>query len=157
MSINSDTTWLKFAHTGKTLFVAKRPVRHSISWNMLNAKGIVFGKELVIGGNKYKIRLLTGGNANPAESSGGEWNDLMYRISAEDPTGTFWARYTSGDLNDVTDPQLGHLKFVQEASSGFASYSIVRGYSGQISSFGAVPSSSNENGAGWLPVLELIP
>ena len=41
---NANITWLKFSHNYKTLFVADRTIRHSISWNHLDSKGLVFGK-----------------------------------------------------------------------------------------------------------------
>lgn len=78
----ANITWLKFSHNYKTLFVADRTIRHSISWGHLESKGLVFGKVVDIGGQKYLLRLLQGANVNPASVAGGansndEWDSLI--------------------------------------------------------------------------------
>ncbi len=53
----------------------KKTLRHSISWNQIDAVGAVYGDTRVkIGKFSFKVRLLTGGQY----PGGGEWNDLMY-------------------------------------------------------------------------------
>lgn len=110
---NSTAGWLKFAHRGRILFVAKRPFLNNISWDDLNAAGVVFGGVTVTAdiskwepnytaGTQvpYIVRLLTGGNGDPTIGSpsndrgkagvqiggGSEWNDLIYRIHEQVPT-----------------------------------------------------------------------
>lgn len=112
---NSNAGWLKFASRGQILFVAKRPFLNDISWDDLDAAGVVFGgvtatadiskwESNYTGGLQvpYTVRLLTGANGDPTIGSpgsdrgkagvqiggGSEWNDLMYRIQAVIPVDT---------------------------------------------------------------------
>lgn len=61
-SQHSTAGWLKFAYKGKIQFVAKKPIRHSISWDAINTAKCVYGdsgdKIIEIGGLTYKVRLL---------------------------------------------------------------------------------------------------
>lgn len=84
-SQNSDAGWLKFQSEGKVLFVAKRPFRHSISWDHLYSRGIVYGTDdnganprgtpvnqrttVKLGGNEYIVRLMTCAHADPFAES----------------------------------------------------------------------------------------
>lgn len=82
---NSEAGWLKFATGGKVLFVAKQCFRHSISWDHLYSRGIVYGTDdagraprgtpvnqrttIKLGGNEYIVRLLTGAESDPYPES----------------------------------------------------------------------------------------
>lgn len=101
-SQHSTAGWLKFAWKGNVQFVAKKPIRHSISWNAINAVKCVYGdsgdKTVVIGGKTYKVTLMKGANDkfNPKQTirsqtgggngydgevnHGSEWNRLMCQI-----------------------------------------------------------------------------
>ena len=94
-SQHSTAGWLKFAYKGKVQFVAKKPIRHSISWDAINTAKCVYGdsgdKTVTIGGMTYKVRLLralepsndpkTVASANSgAVNHGSEWNRLMCQI-----------------------------------------------------------------------------
>ncbi len=99
-SQHSDAGWLHFELDGKTLYVAKKPYRHSASWDQINARGAVFGtKTVVINGKTYKVRLLksvasgdmyTGSDVvyDPVEAYGSEWNRLFYPIHSGKHTDT---------------------------------------------------------------------
>lgn len=84
-SMNSTTTWLKFAHKGSILFVAKLPIRYNLTWKSLYDLGLVYGtdnngtnipsavsatpknqlKIVTKNGDNYKVRLIRGAGANP--------------------------------------------------------------------------------------------
>lgn len=82
---NSTAGWLKFAHKGKVLFVAKRTFMHSVRWDHLYARGIVYGTNddgkyprgtpvnqyttVEHGGNRFIARLLTGATTDPTSDS----------------------------------------------------------------------------------------
>ncbi|WP_027967329.1 hypothetical protein [Halomonas halocynthiae] len=82
---NSEAGWLKFASKGKVLFVAKQTFMHSVAWDHLYSRGIVYGTDDVgisprgtptnqmttvdHGGNKFIVRLMTGANADPFPES----------------------------------------------------------------------------------------
>ena len=94
-SQHSTAGWLKFAYKGEILFVAKKPIRHSISWDAINTAKCVYGdsgdKTVVIGGKTYKVTLMralepTNDPKTVASASSGvvnhysEWNRLMCQI-----------------------------------------------------------------------------
>jgi hypothetical protein len=152
-SQNSDAGWLKFSSNEKTLYVAMKTFRHSISWDHINAVSAVYGnRTVVINGNLYKIRLLTGGNADPASSAGGEWNSLIYGVHMS--TNPQWGPgYSNADLNVGTGN--GLRSWTQERHSSNSSNRVYRGDVG-VSYFGNVSSSNTSSLYGWRPVLELV-
>lgn len=110
---NLECSWLKFFSYGKIIFIAKRPLLNSISWNDIiqmipnNKDGIDIQVSLsrinanYTGNNVIlKCKLLSGGNNYPFVyglindrgkegvklGQGSEWNRLMYRISRQIPT-----------------------------------------------------------------------
>ena len=113
-SINSTAGWLKFAYKGKILFVAKKPIRHSISWDAINTAKCVYGdsgdKTVVIGGKTYKVTLMRATNPSndpktTASAVSGvvnnysEWNRLMCQIH-EQAIGDSWD-YLGNVENDI--------------------------------------------------------
>jgi hypothetical protein len=152
-SHNSDAGWLKFSSNEKTLYVAMKTFRHSISWDHINAVSAVYGnRTVVINGNLYKIRLLTGGNADPASSAGGEWNSLIYGVHMS--TNPQWGPgYSNADLNVGTGN--GLRSWTQERHSSNSSSRVDRGFSG-VSNFNDLHSSNTSSYNGWRPVLELV-
>lgn len=85
VSINSTSGWLKFKLNDTVLFVAKKPLRSSLTWDSIYAVGAVFGVDGVgptgpgstwgagsvnqntcvnIGERSYRVRLLKGAYAN---------------------------------------------------------------------------------------------
>ena len=94
---NSDAGWLKFARDGKVLFIAKQTFMHSVTWDHLYARGIVYGTDddgkaprgtpvnqrtvVEHGGNKFVVRLMTGAVADPfPESDSLFFTDDMYQM-----------------------------------------------------------------------------
>lgn len=103
-SQHSTAGWLKFAYKGEIQFVAKKPIRHSISWDAINTANCVYGdsgdKTVVIGGKTYKVTLMralepTNDPKTAASGSSGavnhhsEWNRLMCQIHEEAVNGSW--------------------------------------------------------------------
>ncbi len=103
-SQHSTAGWLKFAYKGKIQFVAKKPIRRSISWDAINAAKCVYGdsgdKTVVIGGKTYKVTLMralepsndpktTASAASGAVNHHSEWNRLMCQIHEEAINGSW--------------------------------------------------------------------
>lgn len=152
--------WLKFAYFGKLVHIAKRAVSMNMTWESLNAAGLVDGSRVIQLGNKrYKVRLIHGA----ANELGNEWNDLLYRVHYQDPTGTFWERFTDEDMglgwDAVTNKWFrnGSINFTQELKD--AATAVVRG-GGQdgasLTVSGTVAKNSTSQYYGWRPVLEYI-
>lgn len=155
---HSDEPWLKFSHQGKILYIAKKPYRHGISWTQIHARSAVFGTDpsvIEIGGVTYKCRLLTGGNADPAQRAGGEWNDLIYPIHVNDPEERDWATYTDADLLTHNSHGSGAYSWCQETDASGSTARVIRGHSGVLSIIYHTASAS-ASPYGWRPVLELV-
>ena len=170
----SNEGWLKFAYQGKIQFVAKKPIRHSISWTNINSANCVYGdKTIDIGGLTYKVRLMRGANEDPTGDWRGsinhnsEWNKLMLPIHIEAKNKN-WAYPDNVEANvpywgiDFTDADLhthetypdGERSWCQEVRESNNSR-IYRGRFGVSYSNSDSPSNSYRN-YGFRPVLELV-
>lgn len=171
----SDEPWLKFmTREGKTLYVAKKPFRHNLSWSSINNAGAVYGDSLVyINGRKYKVRLLKGANTDPTPNSNGydpeqswgsEWNRLFYPlvpnptnkpdsgISGEGIVFGSWANYTEADLVVHSTGGSGSSTWCQESAG---STRVYRGY--QSATYRSLGTNTiTGSSRGWRPVLELV-
>lgn len=170
----SDEPWLKFSYLDKTEFVAKKPFRHSITWNNINAVNAVFGNQTIkIGDNNYKIRLMKGnteGKQNGLRDYKGtinhnsEWNRLMlpihenapsnweYTENVNSPTENWNIGYTNNDLITSMKTRNGSCSWCVERSSIQA---LTRGWFG-ISGSNAMYFDTSSDFCGWRPVLELV-
>jgi hypothetical protein len=171
----NNSTWLKFMHNRKTLFVPKLPARYAVSWDMLYEAGLVYGidgpgpyvgsngpvnqnKVIVIGGNAFVVRLMKGGDVNPATKPGGEFNDLMLKLWVSDPTGGNWDNQEAAALGLSGT---GGLNWMQESPASnvnaVGGFRIFRSGQTQLTDVSASSVSSASGSFGWRPVLELIP
>ena len=172
---NSNEPWLHFELDGKTLYVAKKTFRHTVSWNQIHATGAVYGtRTVVIQGKTYKVRLLKGANSNPYTgvsgwdhpgAHGSEWNRLMYRISGKpfaNASNTLasegieegdWAQYSEADLNITVGN--GRYSWCQETPISNSANRVVRGSTG-VSRLFLTSASASGSDYGWRPVLELV-
>jgi hypothetical protein len=179
VAFNSDTPYLKFNLGGETLFVPKRPHRHTISWDQINARNAVYG-----GANapvvesvfldKFKVRLLRGAASDPTTDAGGwdiptthgsEWNRLLYPIHSgvhtdtsnptvhTDPTAApfgSWAQYSDADLV-LRGTDNGRANWCQETPAT-STQRVYRGNSG-VTHLSRATSSSAGSLFGWRAVL----
>ncbi len=174
---NNNEPWLHFVDPvdNKTKYIAKKPYRHSISWDQLNAAGIVYGKQISIGSNQYICRLIKSGLTDPMDATAGydtepthgsEWNRLMYPICAltgeaaydvfnpDGPQPNTWASYDqTNDLYLLTHD--GRYSWCQETHSGNTNQRVRRGYYG-VCRVNLFASSSATSNYGWRPCLELV-
>lgn len=68
-----EITWLKLGD----IWVCDRNILQGISWETLNKKGFVFGKEIEIDNEKYTLRILTGSDGEDyGKGCGNEWDHL---------------------------------------------------------------------------------
>jgi len=55
-SINDTAGWLKFQSHGKVLYIAKKPQRHTVSWDQIYWRSAVYGDRTIrIGNDLYKV------------------------------------------------------------------------------------------------------
>ena len=105
----------KYAHS---LFVADYAVTHTVSWNDLNTKGLIFGKNYASGGVDYTLRapsvgsnFIGSGNSERGVPQSNEWDTMLNK--------------NSGYIQNWNKIYL----WGQDTVSGNASYRARRGYS----------------------------
>ena len=131
----------KYAHS---LFVADYAVTHTVSWDDLNTKSLIFGKDYASGGVGYTLRAPSVGSNSTG--SGESQHDT--------PSNNEWDR--------ILDKNSGYIQnwnkmysWGQDTSSAAKSYRAVRGYHSarfwlSISATRSYPS------VGFRPVLEVL-
>jgi hypothetical protein len=170
----SNTDWLKFAYKGKIQFVAMKPIRHTLSWDDINAAGAIYGKNITIGGLTYKVRSFRGAEHDPTNSYadpdkdaiGSEWNDLMLPLHERAATGS-WAYpeyagtvpnwgigFTGADLLTHYSYGSGSSTWCQEVQDTNTDRRINRGYN-EIAYSRGTRASTVSAIYGFRPVLEL--
>ena len=169
VGINSDVGWLHFINEeGLSVYIAKKPLRHSLSWDELKDAYLVEGnKVLPLNGKKYRVRLVKGVDTLPEELDAGfydnvtlpsEWLSLMPSVhdgvhqdeSNVTPSG-HWPLYSDDDLGvTTTDTNLGAVTICQET---IGLECLTFGSSG-ISNLKKELTSYSGSDMGWRPVLE---
>lgn len=157
-AINNAGGFLKFLRDGKIRYVATKPFRHSVSWNQLNAIGLVSGSKVVsIDGQSYRVRLLTGGNGNPSSAAGGEWDELIYAVCSGRPgsyTGPRLAELSVATLY-IGEGSTIRSTICQETQNGVPGNCIRRGRD-NTQYYAGLPKTDNGNTVLWRPVLEPV-
>lgn len=174
---NLDSPWLKFYLDGRILYVAKKNIRHSISYDHLRDKGIVDGSKIItIDGLQYKVGLLGGiddgydgsvGNGyNQPFTMRSEWTRLMYNVASDADIATSyrkqgqigdnWVEYPQDDSANGLNITVGNGRYswCKELNPANSSHAVIRGRSVAH----AFPNASSSAGAstGWRPRLELV-
>lgn len=158
--MNPNENWLRYAINEVDYYMAKRPFRHSLTWEHLDSFGAALGtKTVVIGGDTYKVRLMK--CKHPTMNKPGlEWATFVYRVYAGASAGTNpdvlaeprWASYSDTDLGLGTSPSNGMINIGQDAyNGGWAA----PGYHSPAELWYQPPNTTND-GYGWRPLLELI-
>lgn len=171
---NAESIWLKFALDYKVLYVAKKTCRRSISWNVINSAGCVYGQtEIDVGAHRLAVTLIRGSSSDPTDGAvgygpssnvGSEWDKLLYPVHSgiqstdvrnlEDPNNPFnqWAAYSDNDL--VVNTENGSWTWCQETTTSGSAR--IRGNRG-ITHTGTNGKSAGVSSYGWRPVLRLLP
>ena len=131
----------KYLHS---LFIADYVVTHTVSWDDLNTKSLIFGKDYVAGGVGYTLRApsvgsnYTGsGNSERGVPQSNEWDTMLNK--------------DSGYIQNWN----GMYSWGQDAFSGGASSRAFRGY-GSARSWNFLNASYFYPIVGFRPVLEVL-
>jgi hypothetical protein len=174
---NASVNWLKYTYLGKTVYLAKKVLRHGMTWEALNALGLVFGnQQFMINGKAHTVRLPTGYippvTSQYTISTGGSFNDLVYPIyngvSKDHPYVMAYPRlaaYLDVDLGLETTYTAvsngnGTMSWVQDSYTP-ATHHMVRCYNDQdkahqLTAGWYVPNNTTANYAGWRPIIEEV-
>ena len=169
--INQNTTWFKFLIDERVIFVAKRPIVHTVNFDQLSASNLVSGNKIItVKGRDFSCRLmravnddyknttLTGGinDNNHPLTIGSEWNRLMYKVCASEPGDGRWEQYTQEQLGSNV-AQSGQTSWCRETLKKTDNLTNCgRGYS-NIGNLYARNKADGGNYVNWgyRPVLEL--
>ena len=142
---DKDTT--SYEHS---LFIADYAMTHTVSWNELNEKSLIFGKDYVAGGVDYTLR---------APSAGTAYNG-HYGESAI-PANNEWDTILKKSGQDSEDNTTGYIKnwwpmasWGQDTWSNDTRGRTLRGYTSAHFCYGHPATGSIED-LGFRPVLEL--
>ena len=131
----------KYAHS---LFVADYAVTHTVSWDDLNTKGLIFGKNYASGGMDYTLRAPSVGSNSTG--SGESQHDK--------PSNNEWDR--------ILDKNSGYIQnwnkmysWGQDTSSAAESFRAYRGYNSARSWYYTSSSFRNVY-LGFRPILEVL-
>lgn len=174
----SNEPWLKFSYLGKVEFVAKKPFRHTISWNQINEANAVFGNTTInIDGLTFKVRLFKGkteGKQNEQSmyagtiNHGSEWNKLMlpiyqnapsnwkYPDNVNSPTENWGVGYTEADLLTHDSRGFRMESWCQEYGTNITRLTRGGGNGKDVSYANAWGPKNLISFCGWRPVLELV-
>ena len=131
----------KYPHS---LFVADYTVTHTVSWDVLNSVGLIFGKNYASGGVDYTLRAPSVGS----DSTGSD--DSQRGVPQSNEWDTMLNK-NSGYIQNWN----GMFSWGQDVSSDGASLRAVRGY--HSARFWGYFSSSGRNvSLGFRPVLEVL-
>ncbi|MDX5091611.1 hypothetical protein SD939_10375 [Lactobacillus crispatus] len=163
--------WREVNDGEKKLLISDRVLLSYVSWNDLDAQGLVSGKTVTIDGQEYKLRLLTGGS---------NYRNLSDPYSGGSPTYNEWDRIivneagfgglptpVASDLDDIinaTDFNSVHNQYwnwininswAQEIYTG---NSVGRTFRGENSarSWNYTSAQTRHVSIGWRPVLEAL-
>lgn len=161
--------WVEVNDGGKKYLVCDRVMLVSINWNDLNAQNLIFGKNITIDGQQYKVRSLTGGanNRGNGYSGGNPINNEWDRWITNEANLAGLPTPVSSDLDDTlngTDLNSAHnqiwnwmgvYSWAQETYTGDNAYRAIRGYYSARNWYYTL-SGTRYNYIGWRPVLEVL-
>ena len=163
--------WREVNDGSKKLLISDRVLLVNVSWDDLNAQGLIFGKTITIDGQQYKLRLLTGGSnyrsGTDAYSGGSPASNEWDRIIVNEAGFSGLPVPAASDLDNTqnsTDFNSAHNQFwnwfyiyswAQETYTGGSAYRAIRGYSSARNWY-CYSSGYRYAYVGWRPVLEVL-
>ena len=132
-----DITWGKILENGKIYLVSQALPKRNMSWSTLNSQGLIFGKTITIGKDKYICRSMTG--LNDDNSYGGEWSRWVIDLLI--PQGM--------DFSNLA----GRYRFTQDMLDEKA---VLVGYYNNSSTYTTLNIDNSSTNYSWSPVLELL-
>ena len=133
-----ELTWLKLGN----LWVCDRNILAGVSWDTLNAKGYVFGKEITIDGHRFKLRCLTGSDGSRGsfgEGCDNEWDQFMDEYNEDNSLAHFEDMYT----------------ICQETDCDYSDYRSIRGYN-SARYYDIDSATYTDAGVAFRPALEIL-
>lgn len=167
---NYEMQWIEVNDGGKKYLICDRVMLVNISWDDLNAQGLIFGKNVTIDGQPYKLRVLTGGSNYRSINgySGGtpttnEWDRWIVNEAGLSglPTPTASDLDTIRNSDDLNSPHNQKwnwyyvFSWVQDTYTKNSDSRAFRGYSSARAWSWSYKGSYSAH-LGWRPVLEVL-
>lgn len=90
-----NNVWLKFSYNGKTLLISQKPTAKGVSYNdILGLHLIDESRKMTIKFDNYAVRIPKGTPTDVYR----DIDDLIYRVSVNDPSETYWESFSDDDL-----------------------------------------------------------
>jgi hypothetical protein len=158
-------SWIEINDNGKKLLICDRNILKDVSWNELNDQNLVFGKVVIIEGEKYILRLLTG-YSERKNYKYNEWDNYIVNFNKIDglPASTDYdidnnLKQFDEEKFNGNNNALWHWynfsSFTQSEGSRSEKFCIIRGFYSTTYSKQSVKDLKYET-VGYRPVLELI-
>lgn len=162
--------WVEVNDNGKKYYVADRNLLVKVSWDDLNSQSLITGKTITIDGQKYLLRVLTGGasyRSGTDNYSGGtspnEWDRWICNEAGL--SGLKTPSSTDLDSSMVEADRVAAnnsmwnwyyvYSWAKETYTGNSSYRVIRGYY-SARYWNYYTSSPRSAYYGWRPVLEVL-
>ena len=152
----SNVIWVKFGFEDKVLFIATKPLRRGVSWDQMNAVGIVMGtKQVTFAGITYKVRNVRVGYSGSGKTNENGVSDMpLLKAVYNTYGGGTWDQLSAEELFfNITGDYDGGLSIGQETAPDRPDHTYQ--YS---DASGGGTCSKNDAGTwfGWRPVLEVV-
>lgn len=164
--------WVEINDGGKKYLVSDRVMLVNISWDDLNAQNLIYGKNITIDGQQYKLRVLTGGAERREGGSGtsygggklpNEWDNWIVNEAnlpgLPKPSSTdLDSTLNSTDLNSPHNQKwnwMGVYSWCQETYLHNTADRAGRGYS-SARYWNFNYATHRYDSLGWRPVLEVL-
>ena len=150
-SPENQLQWIEVTHNGKTLLICDRVILANVSWDELDARGLIFGREEILDGKKCLLRSLTGSVS--ANTTDNEWDQFISNIL--NLPGLPSPNDDSTDKHNQTWNWYNIWTWCQGTALNHFAHRAVRG-SISARRWGHGTSSNANATLGWRPVLELL-
>lgn len=164
--------WIEVNDGGKKYLICDRVMLVNISWDDLNAQNLIFGKNVAIDGQQYRLRVLTGGTekreGGTGSSYGGgklpnEWDNWIVNEAnlpgLPIPSSTdLDSTLNSTDLNSPHNQKWNWMGVYSWCQDTYLHNTAYRAYRGNNSArnWNYNPAPSRYDTVGWRPVLEVL-
>ena len=158
-------SWIEINDAGKKLLICDRNILKNISWNELNDQNLVFGKVVIVEGEKYILRLLTG-YSEKKNYKNNEWDKYIVNPNKIDGLPPSEDYDVDNNIKKFDDEKINgnnnalwhwynFSSFTQSEGLRSEKFCIIRGYYSTTYSKQSVKDLKYET-VGYRPVLELI-
>ncbi|EKO1913628.1 hypothetical protein PZQ55_002716 [Clostridium botulinum] len=150
-------TWIHLKEGNKHLYICDRALITNVTWDYLNSRDLIYGKDVTIDGKSYTLRVPTGQEPSSGES---EWDKIVVnqanivglpKPTAEDLNNTNSYSQLDGEHNQLWN-WWGIYSVCQENMPS-STEKVIRGFKSAKDIIG-YESDTSTYAMGWRPVLE---